>query len=78
MLYVKQVRLVGDDLLLYFDASKLRNLARQSIDLQVYGEYTDAEYDGQFVYFENAVLNGDLENWDVPPWDDRCKDRSGN
>lgn len=49
-----------------FDAVAVRPLVRPGGDLDVYGSYTDAEYEGQWVYWSSAVMNGDVDVTDLP------------
>ncbi|ELZ24344.1 UDP-sugar hydrolase / 5'-nucleotidase [Halosimplex carlsbadense 2-9-1] len=63
-LAAERVRLTGDDLLVSFDRGDFGEFAAASDHLQLYAGYTDAEYDGQRSYFDDSVLNGDLEGWE--------------
>ncbi|WP_408960301.1 5'-nucleotidase C-terminal domain-containing protein [Natrinema sp. 74] len=73
-LQAERVTFTGDDLVMYFDREAFATLATGSTDLQVYAKYNDSVYDSQFVYFDNAVLNGDLENWQRYADDGRDED----
>jgi 2',3'-cyclic-nucleotide 2'-phosphodiesterase (5'-nucleotidase family) len=49
-----------------FDARAVTPLVASSSDLDIYGEYTDTEYDGEWVYWSAAVLNSDVEAFPGP------------
>jgi hypothetical protein len=50
-----------------FDARAVAPLVGSSDDFDVYGNYTDTEYDGQWVYRSSAVMNGGVAVSDGVP-----------
>jgi 2',3'-cyclic-nucleotide 2'-phosphodiesterase (5'-nucleotidase family) len=48
-----------------FDIVGVRPLVRPGGDLDVYGAYTDSQYEGEWVYWSSAVMNGDIDATDL-------------
>ncbi|AUV80547.1 bifunctional metallophosphatase/5'-nucleotidase [Salinigranum rubrum] len=48
-----------------FDIVGVRPLVRPGGDLDVYGSYTDSQYEGEWVYWSSAVMNGDIDATDL-------------
>jgi 2',3'-cyclic-nucleotide 2'-phosphodiesterase (5'-nucleotidase family) len=48
-----------------FDVVQVRPLVRPGGDLDVYGSYTDSQYEDEWVYWSSAVMNGDVDATDL-------------